>query len=83
MCPLWTEPRFSSATVNGTYYLFLARDLAIAPGHAQRDGAEEDLITSVVPFGEAMQAVADGRVQHAMTALALVRAARLIGGHGV
>jgi 8-oxo-dGTP pyrophosphatase MutT (NUDIX family) len=74
---------FSSATVSARYHLFLARDLSPAPAAHQRDGAEQDLITCVVPFGEALRAAADGRLQHAMSALALLRAARLLGLLGV
>jgi ADP-ribose pyrophosphatase len=67
---------FSSAAVNARYYLFLARGLSPAtPGH-QRDGAEHDMIARRVPMGDAIDAAMDGRIEHGMSALGLLRAAR-------
>jgi hypothetical protein len=45
------------------------------PGH-QRDGAEHDMIARRVPMGDAIDAAMDGRIEHGMSALGLLRAAR-------
>jgi 8-oxo-dGTP pyrophosphatase MutT (NUDIX family) len=67
---------FSSAAVNARYYLFLARGLSPAPPGHQRDGAEHDMIARRVPVGDAIDAAMDGRIEHGMSALGLLRAAR-------
>jgi 8-oxo-dGTP pyrophosphatase MutT (NUDIX family) len=69
----------SSATLAARYHLFLARDLAPANGHYQRDGAEDDLIVRAVPLASAIQAAMDGRIVHAITVAGLFRAARYLG----
>ena len=69
----------SSATLAARYHLFLARDLAPANGHYQRDGAEGDLIVRTVPLASAIQAAMDGRIVHAITVAGLFRAARYLG----
>ena len=69
----------SSATLAARYHLFLARELAPANGHYQRDGAEGDLIVRNVPLDAALQAAMDGRIVHAITVAGLFRAARHLG----
>jgi 8-oxo-dGTP pyrophosphatase MutT (NUDIX family) len=70
---------FSSATVNARYHLFLATVLApVACAHA-RDGTEHDLIARRVPLAEAVEASLDGRIEHGMSALGILRAARRLG----
>jgi 8-oxo-dGTP pyrophosphatase MutT (NUDIX family) len=70
---------FSSAALNARYHLFLARGLSPArPGH-QRDGAEHDLIARPVPMTEAIEAAMDGRIEHSMSVVGLLRAARRLG----
>jgi 8-oxo-dGTP pyrophosphatase MutT (NUDIX family) len=69
----------SSATLAARYHLFLARDLAPANGHYQRDGAEGDLIVRTVPLQAALEAAMDGRIVHAITVAGLFRAARHLG----
>jgi ADP-ribose pyrophosphatase len=57
--------------------LFLGRDLRAAHGVAE----EVERIDVVrMPFDEALAACAGGRIDDAITALALLRAARLLGG---
>jgi 8-oxo-dGTP pyrophosphatase MutT (NUDIX family) len=71
---------YSSATIRGRWHLFLARELRPAPtGLHARDGAEHDLIARRVPLTEALAAAMDGRIEHGMSALGLLRAARRLG----
>ncbi|MDQ6671299.1 MAG: NUDIX hydrolase [Chloroflexota bacterium] len=70
---------FSSAAVNARYHLFLARALAPATGEHHRDGVEHDLIARQVPLREAVEAAMDGRIEHGMSALGILRAARRLG----
>jgi 8-oxo-dGTP pyrophosphatase MutT (NUDIX family) len=71
---------YSSATIRGRWHLFLARDLRPAPrGQHARDGAEHDLIARRVPLIDALDAAMDGRIEHGMSALGLLRAARRLG----
>ena len=70
---------FASATIDSEFHLYLARDLSPAPaGSAQRDGAEHDMQVACVPLAEAVRAVMDGTLVHAVTCLALLRTARLL-----
>jgi 8-oxo-dGDP phosphatase len=71
---------YSSATVNARYHLFLARDLSpVEPGRHTRDGAEQDLITRPIALAEAVKAAMDGRIEHSMSVVGLLRAARRLG----
>ena len=70
---------FSSAAVNAHYHLFLARGLSPAMQAHQRDGAETDMIARRVPLAEAIDAAMDGRIQHGMSVVGLLRAARRLG----
>jgi 8-oxo-dGTP pyrophosphatase MutT (NUDIX family) len=55
--------------------LFLARDLSSSPLEAE----EHELIEIVrMPFDDALAACADGRIDDAVTAIALLRAARVL-----
>jgi 8-oxo-dGTP pyrophosphatase MutT (NUDIX family) len=71
---------YSSAAINGPWHFFLARGLhEVTDGAHQRDGAEHDLIARRVPLVEAVGAALDGRIEHGMSIVALVRAARRLG----
>jgi len=70
---------FGSAAVDAWYHLFLARDLAPSARAAQRDAAEHDMIARSVPLAQAVEAAMDGRIVHAFTVVALLRAARRLG----
>jgi 8-oxo-dGDP phosphatase len=70
---------FSSASLNARYHLYLARALAPAMSTHRRDGAEHDMIARRVPLAEAIDAAMDGRIEHGMSALGLLRAARRLG----
>jgi ADP-ribose pyrophosphatase len=70
---------FASAAVNARYHLFLARSLRPATREHHRDGAEHDLIARRVPLAEAIEAAMDGRIEHGMSALGILRAARRLG----
>jgi 8-oxo-dGTP pyrophosphatase MutT (NUDIX family) len=70
---------FSSASLNIRYHLFLARELRPTPTKHARDGAEHDLIARRVPIAEAVQAAMDGRIEHGMSVVGLLRAARRLG----
>jgi 8-oxo-dGTP pyrophosphatase MutT (NUDIX family) len=71
---------YSSASIRGRWHLYLARDLQpMPPGAHTRDGAEHDLIARRVPLAEALAASMDGRIEHGMSALGLLRAARRLG----
>jgi 8-oxo-dGTP pyrophosphatase MutT (NUDIX family) len=70
---------FSSAAVDAHYHMFLARALAPATDEQQRDGSEHDLIARRVPLADAIDAAMDGRIEHGMSALGILRAARRLG----
>jgi 8-oxo-dGTP pyrophosphatase MutT (NUDIX family) len=71
---------YSSATVNAYWHFFLARGLkAVQTGQHQRDGAEHDLIVSQLPLTEAVEAAMDGRIEHGMSVVGVLRAARRLG----
>ena len=63
------------AIVQPDVHLFLARDLTDV-GHDQQ--AEESIATLRMPFADALRACVDGRINDAITVLALVRAAALL-----
>ena len=70
---------FSSAALNARYHLYLARGLSpSADGHT-RDGAEQDLLARRLPLAEAVDAAMDGRIEHGMSVVGLLRAARRLG----
>ena len=74
--PLWNG--FSSAAMNARWHLYLARELsAVEPGRFQRD--EHDLIACSVPLSEAVDAALDGRIEHGMSVVGLLRTARRLG----
>jgi len=70
---------YSSATLTARYYLFLASGLSPITSNHRREGAEEDLIARCVPVQEAVAAALDGRIQHSMSIVGLLRAARRLG----
>jgi ADP-ribose pyrophosphatase len=71
---------YSSATIRGRWHLYLARHLRPAPTDVyRRDGAEQDLLARALPLTEAVAAALDGRIEHGMSALGLLRAARRLG----
>ena len=70
----------SSATVTGQWHFFIARGLQpVNNGRHQRDGAEQDLIARRVPLPTAIDAALDGRIEHGMSVVGLLRAARRLG----
>jgi 8-oxo-dGTP pyrophosphatase MutT (NUDIX family) len=70
----------SSATINARWFFYIALDLSpVAPGRHSKDGAEHDLIARAVPLRDAVEAAMDGRIEHGMSALGLLRAARRLG----
>jgi 8-oxo-dGTP pyrophosphatase MutT (NUDIX family) len=76
--PLWTG--YSSATVNARWHVFLARGLEpVEAGLYRRDGAEHDMIVRRVPLADAIEAAMDGRIEHGMSVMALLRVARRLG----
>ena len=70
---------YSSASLNARYHLFLARGLGPSSGQHQRDGAEHDLIARQVPLDQAIAAAMDGRIEHSMSVVGLLRTARRLG----
>jgi 8-oxo-dGTP pyrophosphatase MutT (NUDIX family) len=71
---------FISATLDVRYHLYLARELSpVKPEAHQRDGAEHDLIARSVPLSEAVNAAMDGRIEHGLSVVGLLRAARRLG----
>jgi ADP-ribose pyrophosphatase len=71
---------FSSASVDARYQLYLARGLAmVEPGRHQRDGAEYDLIARRIPLRTAVEAAMDGRIEHGLSVVGLLRTARRLG----
>ncbi|HEV7665815.1 MAG TPA: NUDIX hydrolase [Chloroflexota bacterium] len=70
---------FSSASFDARYHLFLARDLSANDRRAERDGAEQDMIARRVPLSQAVQAAMDGRIEHSMSVVGLLRVARRLG----
>jgi 8-oxo-dGTP pyrophosphatase MutT (NUDIX family) len=70
---------FSSATLNARYHLYLARGLAPSAGPHARDGAEHDLLARRLPLAEAIEAAMDGRIEHSLSVVGLLRAARRLG----
>jgi 8-oxo-dGTP pyrophosphatase MutT (NUDIX family) len=63
------------AIVQPDVHLFLARDLTDV-GHDQQ--TEESIVTVRMPFADALRACVDGRINDAITVLALVRTAALL-----
>jgi 8-oxo-dGTP pyrophosphatase MutT (NUDIX family) len=70
---------FQNAAFNTRYYLYLARDLSPLASPLARDGAEQDLIARAVPMAEVIDAVMDGRIEHGITVIGILRAARRLG----
>jgi 8-oxo-dGDP phosphatase len=70
---------YSTATMNARYHLFLASGLSPARAGHTRDGAEDDLVALRVPLDQAVQAALDGRIEHSMSVVGLLRAARRLG----
>lgn len=68
----------STALFPNPSHLFLARGLRTVAGVA-RDAGEQDLIVRRFPFAAAVAAVMDGRISHALSVVALLKAARLLG----
>jgi 8-oxo-dGTP pyrophosphatase MutT (NUDIX family) len=70
----------SSATLTGQWHFFIARGLqAVNTGRHQRDGAEQDMLARRVPLADAIDAALDGRIEHGMSVVGLLRAARRLG----
>jgi 8-oxo-dGTP pyrophosphatase MutT (NUDIX family) len=70
---------FSSAALNARYHLYLARGLAPSARPHIRDGAEHDLLARRLPLVVAVEAAMDGRIEHGMSVVGLLRAARRLG----
>jgi ADP-ribose pyrophosphatase len=70
---------YSSATIDARWHLYLARGLSRVTTPHRRDGAENDLIARAIPLSEAVEAAMDGRIEHAMSIVGLLRAARRLG----
>ena len=70
---------YSTASMTARYHLYLARGLHRFEHQVTRDGAEGDLITCHVPLEEAVKAAMDGRIEHTLSIVALLRTARLLG----
>jgi 8-oxo-dGTP pyrophosphatase MutT (NUDIX family) len=70
---------FISAALSTQYHLFLASGLSPTTTAHHRDGAEQDMISQVVPLSEAVAAAMDGRIQGALSVIGLLRAARRLG----
>jgi 8-oxo-dGTP pyrophosphatase MutT (NUDIX family) len=70
---------FPSAIMAAPMHLYLAQGLAPVREPLAREGAEGDLISRAVPLAAAVEAVLDGTIVHAYTAIGLLRAARLFG----
>ena len=69
---------YSSATIDSHWHFFLARDLSES-GTQAKDGAEHDMVACRVPLLRAVEAVMDGRIQHGMSMVGILRAARRFG----
>ena len=67
---------FSSAALNARYHLYLARGLTPSADGHRRDGAEHDLLARRLPLADAVDAAMDGRIEHGMSVVGLLRAAR-------
>ena len=70
---------YSSATLNARYHLYLARGLSPVSPETSRDGAENDLIARPVPLALAVEAAMNGRIEHGMSVVGLLRTARRLG----
>jgi 8-oxo-dGTP pyrophosphatase MutT (NUDIX family) len=70
---------YSSATVNARYHLFLARALSPVTLAYPRDGAEHDMVARPIPLADAIDAAMDGRIEHGISVVGLLRAARRLG----
>jgi 8-oxo-dGTP pyrophosphatase MutT (NUDIX family) len=70
---------YSSATLNARYHLYLARGLSPLSRGLSRDGAEDDLIARRVPLAQAIEAAMNGHIEHGMSVVGLLRAARRLG----
>jgi 8-oxo-dGTP pyrophosphatase MutT (NUDIX family) len=68
----------SSALVPVEAHLFLARGLSPDAGGV-RDGGEYDMVIRRVPLRAALEACMDGTIVHAISLVALLKAARLLG----
>lgn len=77
----WQElgSAFASASLSARFHLFLARGLRPEEQYHVRDSGEADLIARPVPIAEALEAAVDGRIDHGMSVVGLLRAARLLG----
>lgn len=60
-------------------WLFLARELTPAPADPE---ANETIVAVRMPFDRALEAVLNGEIDDAVTALALMRVARVLGANG-
>ena len=70
---------YSSATLSVRWHLYIARNLSPISNVHTRDGAEHDLIARAVPLATAVEAAMDGRIEHGMSVVGLLRAARRLG----
>lgn len=70
---------FISASFTARYFLFLATGLVRTAADHQRDGSEHDLFARRVPLAEALAAAMDGRIEHSLSVVGLLRAARRLG----
>jgi 8-oxo-dGTP pyrophosphatase MutT (NUDIX family) len=70
---------YMSTIVNARYHLFLARSLSPSAPGFERDGAEHDLIARPLRLDAAVEAAMDGRIEHGLSVVGLLRAARRLG----
>jgi 8-oxo-dGTP pyrophosphatase MutT (NUDIX family) len=70
---------FASAAINARYHLFLARGLSPIAGPPGRGGSELDMIARPIPLAEAVAAAMDGRIEHGISVVGLLRTARRLG----
>jgi 8-oxo-dGTP pyrophosphatase MutT (NUDIX family) len=70
---------YSTASMTARYHIYLARNLRPVDHQLTREGSEGDLITCAVPLAEAVEAAMDGRIEHSLSIVALLRAARRLG----
>src|SRR5205814_658211 len=67
----------ASASMSLRFHVFLARDLE--PVATARDAEEHDMIVRAIPLADAVAAVLDGTILHAVSATTILRAAHFLG----
>jgi 8-oxo-dGTP pyrophosphatase MutT (NUDIX family) len=70
----------SAATISSSWFFFIARGLSpVDDGQYAKDGGEADMIARAIPLADAIEAAMDGRIEHGMSAMGILRAARRLG----